>query len=72
MALFEDKPRTASLCARERTTYLEISRVGFEGIMSEYPQVGAAASRTSSHRLRRVLEREDRLREGGTPPTERI
>ncbi len=72
MALFEDKPRTASLCARERTTYLEISRVGFQGIMSEYPQVGAAASRTLSHRLRMVLEREDRLREGGTPPTERI
>ncbi len=72
MALFEDKPRTASLCARERTTYLEISRVGFQGIMSEYPQVGAAASRTLSHRLRMVLEREDRLREGGTPPAERI
>ncbi len=72
MALFEDKPRTASLCARERTTYLEISRVGFQGIMSEYPQVGAAASRTLSHRLRMVLEREDRLREAGTPPTESI
>ncbi len=72
MALFEDKPRTASLCARERTTYLEISRVGFQGIMSEYPQVGAAASRTLSHRLRMVLEREDRLREAGTPPAERI
>lgn len=72
MALFEDKPRTASLCARKRTTYLEISRVGFQGIMSEYPQVGAAASRTLSHRLRMVLEREDRLREGGIPPAERI
>ncbi|MFQ5894013.1 MAG: cyclic nucleotide-binding domain-containing protein, partial [Nitrospinota bacterium] len=72
MALFEDRPRTASLCARQQTTFLEISGVAFREIMNEYPQVGAGASRTLSQRLRGVLEREDRLRAAGTFSERRV
>lgn len=62
MALFEDEPRSATLCTRQETTLLVISRDGFQEIMHEYPQVGASASRILSQRLRRVEERESLLR----------
>ena len=66
MALFEDEPRSATLCTRQETTLLVISRDGFQEIMHEYPQVGASASRIVSQRLRRVVERENLLRALGS------
>ncbi len=66
MALFEDEPRSATLCTRQETTLLVISRDDFQEIMHEYPQVGASASRILSQRLRRVEERESLLRALGT------
>lgn len=66
MALFEDKPRSATLKALEKTTVLVISSVAFQEIMHEYPMVGVNASRLLSRRLREAGRRDSLLRAGET------
>jgi CRP/FNR family transcriptional regulator len=66
MALFEDKPRSASLKASEKTTVLVISGGAFLEIMHEYPMVGVSASRILSRRLREAGHRDSLLRAGQT------
>jgi ATP/ADP translocase len=52
MALFDDKPRSATLRAREVADILVIDQIAFQEIMHEYPQVAVSASRILCRRLR--------------------
>lgn len=61
MALFEHKPRSATLQAARPTTVLVIGRPAFQDIMHDYPKVGASASRMLSRRLREAGSRDSLL-----------
>lgn len=66
MALFEDKPRSATVQTSEKTTALVIGQMAFREIMGEYPQVGVNASRILCRRLREAGLRDSLLRAGET------
>lgn len=66
MALFEDKPRSATLQTADKTTVLVIDQMAFGEIMGEYPQVGVNASRILCRRLREAGLRDSLLRAGET------
>jgi CRP-like cAMP-binding protein len=70
MALFDEKPRSATLKAGEKSTVLVIPRGAFLEIMREYPQVGISALKILSRRLREAGLRDLRP-DGFVAPGER-
>lgn len=66
MALFEEKPRSATLQVHQKGRVLEISQMAFQGIMHDYPQVSVHALRLLCRRLREAGDRVRKLREGST------
>ncbi len=57
MALFEDKPRSATVKTNSDGKLLELGKLEFEEIMREFPQISINICRVFSQRIRELQKR---------------
>ena len=57
MALFEDKPRSATVKTNTDAKLLELGKLEFEEIMREFPQISINICKVFSRRIREVQEK---------------